>query len=79
MSIRTVLKYCAENRDNRAVPQMILNNQVSLLQNSEIYFPVIEAALDRAIDEIHLEAYIFAYIDNHETTGVSEKTGYDAN
>ncbi len=61
LSIRTVLKYCAENRGNRAVTQMIPNNQVSLLQNGEVYFPAIEAALDRAIDKIYLEAYIFTY------------------
>jgi len=38
---------------------MIPGNQISLLQNGEAYFPAIEAALDRAIDEIYLEAYIF--------------------
>jgi cardiolipin synthase len=40
--------------------RMIPDNQISLLQNGEAYFPAIEAALDRAIDEIYLEAYIFA-------------------
>ncbi len=39
--------------------RMIPNNQITLLQNGEAYFPAIEAALDRAIDEIYLEAYIF--------------------
>ena len=37
----------------------ILNNQISLLQNGEAYFPAIEAALDRAVHEIYLESYIF--------------------
>jgi cardiolipin synthase len=35
---------------------MIPDNQITLLQNGEAYFPAIEAALDRAIDEIYLEA-----------------------
>ena len=38
---------------------MIPNNQVTLLQNGEAYFPAIEAALDRAMHEIYLETYIF--------------------
>ena len=38
---------------------MIPGNQITLLQNGEAYFPAIEAALDRAIDEIYLETYIF--------------------
>jgi cardiolipin synthase A/B len=42
------------------VSRMIPNNQIRLLENGEAYFPAIEAALDRAIDEIYLEAYIFA-------------------
>ena len=36
-----------------------LNNQFTLLQNGEEYFPAIEAALDRAANEIYLESYIF--------------------
>ena len=39
--------------------RMIPENQITLLQNGEAYFPAIEAALDRAINEIYLEAYIF--------------------
>jgi len=41
------------------VPQIIANNQITLLQNGEDYFPAIEAALDRAVHEIYLESYIF--------------------
>jgi len=41
------------------VPQIIPNNQITLLQNGEDYFPAIEAALDRAVHEIYLESYIF--------------------
>ena len=39
--------------------RMIPNNQITLLQNDEAYFPAIEAALDRAMHEIYLETYIF--------------------
>ncbi len=39
--------------------RMIPNNQITLLQNGEAYFPAIEAALDRAMHEIYLESYIF--------------------
>ncbi|MGD8243370.1 MAG: cardiolipin synthase ClsB [Desulfobacterales bacterium] len=38
---------------------MIPNNQISLLQNGEAYFPALEAALDRAMHDIYLETYIF--------------------
>ncbi|WP_372684039.1 phospholipase D-like domain-containing protein, partial [Desulfosarcina sp.] len=38
---------------------MIPNNQITLLQNGEVYFPALEAAIDRAMHEIYLEAYIF--------------------
>ncbi len=44
---------------------MIANNQITLLQSGEAYFPAIEAALDRAIHEIYLETYIF----EDDTTG----------
>jgi cardiolipin synthase A/B len=44
---------------------MIPNNQITLLQNGESYFPAIEAALDRAVHEIYLESYIF----ENDTTG----------
>ena len=40
--------------------RIISNNQITLLQNGEAYFPAIEAALDRAVYEIYLESYIFA-------------------
>ena len=39
--------------------RIIPNNQITLLQNGEDYFPVIKAALDRAVHEIYLESYIF--------------------
>lgn len=35
------------------------DNQVTLLQNGESYFPAIEAAFDRASHEIFLETYIY--------------------
>ncbi len=41
--------------------RMVPNNHITLFQNGEAYFPAIEAALDRAINEIYLETYIFAY------------------
>jgi cardiolipin synthase len=34
-------------------------NQVTLLQNGEAYFPALEAAFDRAKNEIYLETYIY--------------------
>jgi cardiolipin synthase len=41
------------------VSRIVPNNQITLLQNGEDYFPAIEAALDRAVHEIYLESYIF--------------------
>jgi cardiolipin synthase A/B len=41
------------------VTRPIPNNQITLLQNGEAYFPAIEAALDLAEYEIYLESYIF--------------------
>ena len=38
---------------------IIPNNQITLLQNGEAYFPALEAALDVATYEIYLESYIF--------------------
>ncbi len=35
------------------------DNQITLLQNGEAYFPMLEAALDRAEHHIYLESYIF--------------------
>ena len=49
----------AEKKDNPAMTRIIPNNQITLLQNGEAYFPAIEAALDRAVYEIYLESYIF--------------------
>ena len=49
----------AEKKDNPAMTRIIPNNQITLLQNGEAYFPAIEAALDRAVHEIYLESYIF--------------------
>jgi len=40
------------------VPRIIPNNQITLLQNGEEYFPAIEAALDRVVHEIYLERCI---------------------
>ncbi len=39
---------------------MIANNRITLLRNGDGYFPALEAALDGALLEIHLETYIFA-------------------
>ncbi|WP_419656609.1 phospholipase D/transphosphatidylase [Desulfosarcina variabilis str. Montpellier] len=44
---------------------MMPNNQITLLQNGEAYFPALEAALDLATHEIYLETYIF----EDDTTG----------
>ena len=38
---------------------MVPNNQITLLQNGGAYFPALEAALNRAMQEIFLETYIF--------------------
>ncbi len=38
---------------------MISNNQITLLQNGEAYFPAMEKALEGAKHEIYLESYIF--------------------
>ncbi len=42
-----------------AVIRFVPNNQITLLENGEAYFPVMEAALDRAEHEIYLISYIF--------------------
>lgn len=39
--------------------KMIPDNRITLLHNGYAYFPVLEAALDRAVYEIYLETYIF--------------------
>ena len=38
---------------------MVPNNQITLLQSGEAYFPTIETAIDRATQDIYLETYIF--------------------
>ena len=38
---------------------IIPDNRIKLLQNGEDYFPALEAALDRAVNEVYLESYIF--------------------
>jgi cardiolipin synthase len=49
----------AEKKDKPMVTGMLPNNQVTLLQNGEVYFRALEAAIDRAMHEIYLETYIF--------------------
>lgn len=39
--------------------RFVPDNQISLLENGETYFPVMEAALDKAKHEIYLISYIF--------------------
>ena len=41
-------------------------NQITLLRNGTEYFPAIEAAIDSATLEIHLQAYIY----EHDETGI---------
>ena len=55
----------AGKKDKPVVTRMISNNQITLLQNGEAYFPALEAELDQAIHEIYLESYIF----EDDTTG----------
>ncbi len=38
---------------------MVPGNRIALLQNGEGFFPAVEAALDRAVQDIYLETYIF--------------------
>ena len=44
---------------DRLMRDLLPDNQVTLLQNGEAYFPAIEAAVDRAVHDIYLETYIF--------------------
>ena len=46
-------------KNNRPMLRIVSNNQITLLQNGEAYFPAMETALDKAIHEIYLESYIF--------------------
>ncbi|MFM9912224.1 MAG: cardiolipin synthase ClsB [Methylophilaceae bacterium] len=39
--------------------RFISGNQVTLLRNGAEYFPALEAAIDEALSEIHLQTYIF--------------------
>ncbi|BCM26004.1 cardiolipin synthase ClsB [Methyloradius palustris] len=39
--------------------QFLPNNQITLLRNGEEYFPALEAEIDHAEHEIHLQTYIF--------------------
>lgn len=39
--------------------KMMPNNQITLLENGEAYFPALETALDQAEKDIFLESYIF--------------------
>ena len=43
----------------KAKGHRISDNQITLFQNGEAYFPAVEAALDRAAHEIYMESYIF--------------------
>ena len=45
--------------------QFLPNNQIALLKNGEEFFPALEAEIDRAEYEIHLQTYIF----EHDDTG----------
>jgi hypothetical protein len=41
------------------VTKFYSDNRITLLHNGDAYFSVLEAALDRAVDRIYLETYIF--------------------
>jgi cardiolipin synthase len=47
------------NKKNMTGTRFVPDNQLTLLQNGETYFPVMEAMLDRAEHEIYLISYIF--------------------
>ncbi|SFP96484.1 cardiolipin synthase [Nitrosomonas cryotolerans] len=44
-----------------SIPRFIGGNNITLLHNGVEYFPMLEAAIDAARYEIHLEVYIFEY------------------
>lgn len=48
-------------------PEFIDGNRITLLCNGAEYFPALEAAIDAARQEIHLQTYIFKY----DLTGIS--------
>ena len=58
------MKKCCQ-KDNTAVARFLPNNQITLLQNGDAYFPTLEAALNRAVHTIYLVTYIF----RDDTTG----------
>jgi cardiolipin synthase A/B len=43
-----------------ATPRYVAGNSITLLKNGTDFFPALEAAIDEAQTEIHLETYIFA-------------------
>jgi cardiolipin synthase len=47
------------SKKNMTGTRFVPDNQITLLQNGEAYFPAMEAALDRAEHEIYLISYIF--------------------
>ena len=55
----TARKRTWNHKGTPAVPRIIPNNQITLLQNGEEYFPAIEAALDRVVHEIYLESCMY--------------------
>lgn len=50
-----------------SLPDFVGGNQITLLRNGAQYFPALEAAIDEARQEIHLQTYIFKY----DFTGIS--------
>lgn len=48
------------------LPSFINGNRITLLHNGTEYFPVLEAAIEAAKQEIHLQTYIFKY----DSTGI---------
>lgn len=40
-------------------PEFLPGNAITLLKSGDTYFPALEAAIDAAVSEIHLECYIF--------------------
>jgi cardiolipin synthase len=40
-------------------PEYLPGNAITLLETGDVYFPALEAAIDGAVSEIHLECYIF--------------------
>lgn len=59
-----------DTHDNSAMNELHSKNHITLLSNSNIFFPAIEAALDEAVHEIYLESYIFK--DDHSGRRITE-------